>query len=96
MRSIILKEMEKRNAKENEVEQMGIYSDCPCRGCETPKRHELCHSHCPEKLAWDEKHRDIKQKIFEEKSRDYVANKYTIDSVRRIAKYTKKKGYKGK
>ena len=27
---------------------------CPCKGCEAPKRHPGCHSHCEAYLAWKE------------------------------------------
>lgn len=27
---------------------------CPCKGCEAPKRHHGCHSHCEAYLDWKE------------------------------------------
>lgn len=52
---------------------VGIYDDCPCFGCEKPKRHYGCHSKCPDKARWDADKKELMDKINSEKQKDYTA-----------------------
>lgn len=71
---------------------MGMYDKCPCRFCEPPERHPGCHGKCEKKLAWDNKVRVYKEKLWTEQKKDYHANGFIKDSQRRMAKIVGKKG----
>ena len=69
--------------------KMGLYSDCPCKDCVPPKRHELCHSTCPDKKAWDEKKKAAIDAIKAEKDRHIEATGFIVDSQLRVARRLK-------
>lgn len=60
---------------------MGMYDNCPCRGCVAPKRQPGCHGECPEKAAWDGKVSEAKEAIRKEKARSGTALGFISDSV---------------
>ncbi len=65
---------------------MGIYDDCPCFGCEKPKRHYGCHSTCPDKAQWDANKKGIKDKIYYEKKKGYDASAVLAEGVEKARK----------
>lgn len=68
---------------------MGLYDDCPCNGCEKPKRHIGCHSHCPDKAKWDKKTKATKDAILTEQKRNEQATSFLVESQLRVAKRLK-------
>jgi hypothetical protein len=65
---------------------MGLYDDCPCKGCVAPKRHDLCHSTCEDKKAWDESRKSLFKKVRKERIKDYQATSFLVESQQKVAR----------
>lgn len=63
----------------------------PCKNCKPPKRHQGCHSTCPEGLAADKKHKEEKAKLDAIKIREAAYNGYKAESRERMRKWSVKK-----
>ena len=56
-------------------------SNCPCKGCEPPKRSVGCHGKCEEYITWNKKHVKHLKALKRERERadiciDYVSKRY--------------------
>lgn len=73
----------------DDVEVKAFYRTCPCKNCVAPKRHPGCHSDCSDKREWDTKKDKLMQEIQAEKSKQYEATGFLVDSQLRVAKRLK-------
>lgn len=71
----------------------GNLNECPCHGCEAPKRQPGCHAVCPEYKEWNEARQVLLDKIRQTKLENDACFPTYTQQCAKLKKQKRRVGY---